>query len=64
MTRQIELEAMVNSLKAKDKVRLIVHRSNNDVVCEYGGKLCTAVYNPFTFCYYVDDVYGVIGEAE
>ena len=28
----------------------------------FGNKLCSAVYNPYTGMFYVDDIYGVIEE--
>jgi hypothetical protein len=56
--------AMVHSLKAKDEVTIISENGNNDVVAEYKGKKCTAIFNPFSCCYYVDDVYGVIDDGE
>ena len=38
------------------KTEAIVHR--------YDGKLCTAIFNPFSGYYYVDDIYGVIEESK
>lgn len=52
--------AMVHSLKATAEVTIISENGNNDVVAEYDGKRCTAIFNPFVGMYYVDDVYGVI----
>ena len=34
----------------------------NQYIVEYRGVKCTAIYNPFTCCYYADDVYGVIDD--
>ena len=37
---------------------------NNHCLARYDGKLCTAIFNPFSGYYYVDDVYGVLEESE
>lgn len=42
----------------KAEVTIISHVNNNDVVAEYNGVRCRAVYNPFACAYFVDDVYG------
>ena len=52
--------AMVHSLKDKAEVTIIRENGNNNVIAEYNGKTCTAVFNPFVGMYYVDDIYGVI----
>ena len=54
--------AMVHSLKARDEVTILHERGNNDVVAEYNGKRCTAIFNPFVGLYYVDDIYGVLSD--
>jgi hypothetical protein len=41
-------------------VTIINHTDNNNVIAEYNGQKCTAVYNSFVGMYYVDDVYGRI----
>ena len=58
-----ETEAMVHSLKDLATVKIISQNGNNDVVAEYNGKICSAIFNPFSGHYYVDDVYGVRGDA-
>ena len=52
--------AMVHSLKAQDEVAILHENGCNDVIAEYKGKRCTAIFNPFSGLYYVDDVYGVL----
>lgn len=61
------LMAYVRSLKnhatnthIKDKVTIVSENGPNNVIAEYKGKRCHAIYNVFTDAYYVDDVYGVI----
>lgn len=56
----MEVMAMVHSLNALAKVRIIEHINNNTVVAEYNGHKYTAVYNVFVGLYYVDDKYGLI----
>ncbi|MDR0287229.1 MAG: hypothetical protein LBI03_05935 [Clostridiales bacterium] len=44
------------------EVTIIRHNDNNNVVAEYNGVRCKAVFNPFAGSYFVDDVYGKITE--
>ncbi|GHV13433.1 hypothetical protein FACS1894219_08220 [Clostridia bacterium] len=53
-------KALVHSLKAQDEVTVLHEKNNNDVIAEYEGKRCTAIFNPFVCMYYVDDIYGVL----
>lgn len=56
-----KIQARINSLGGQlAECTIISERSCNDVVVEYKGIRCTAVFNPFVGCYYVDDVYGII----
>lgn len=55
--------AMVHSLNALDTVTILRKRDNNHVLAEYKGQKCTAVDNPFSGYFYVDDVYGVFPEG-
>jgi hypothetical protein len=59
-----KIKAMVHSLKAQDEVAILHKKDNNDVIAEYKGKRCTAVFNPFVGLYYVDDVYGVLKDQQ
>jgi len=43
------------------EVAIISKDGDNNIVVEYKGKKCTAIYNIFAGAYFVDDVYGVIG---
>ena len=60
----MKTQAMVHSLNKLAEVEIVEHNSNNDVKAVYNGLLCTAVFNPFSGYYYVDDKYGVIGKAK
>lgn len=55
-----KIKAMVNSLKAQDEVTILHEKNNNDVIAEYKGKRCTAIFNPFVGLFYVDDIYGIL----
>ena len=52
--------AMINSLKNQAKVTILHENGVNDVVAEYNGIRCTAIFNGFVCLYYVDDVYGTL----
>lgn len=56
-----KIQARINSLGGQfAEVTIVSERSCNDVIVEYRGIRCTAIYNPFVGCYYVDDVYGIV----
>jgi hypothetical protein len=54
------IKALVHCLIAKDEVIILHEKGCNDVVAEYNGKRCTAIFNPFVGLYYVDDIYGAL----
>ena len=54
------VDAMVHSLKGLAEVEIVEHKDNNHCLARYIGKLCTAIFNPFSGYYYVDDIFGVI----
>lgn len=59
------IQARIHSLCGQfAEVTIISEKSDNDVVVEYKGVRCTAIYNPFVGCYYVDDIYGIIRSSE
>ncbi len=55
-----QAKAMVHSLKAQDDVSILHENGSNDVVAEYKGIRCTAIFNPFVGMFYVDDIYGIL----
>ena len=55
----MKTEAIVHSLRDVAIVEIVEHKDNR-----YDGKLCTAIFNPFSGYYYVDDIYGVIEESK
>jgi DNA-directed RNA polymerase subunit RPC12/RpoP len=61
-------KAYVHSLKDRKtdtnvaaEVTIIEHKTDNDVIAEYNGIRCKAIFNGFVCMYYVDDIYGIIG---
>ena len=62
----MKLLAYIHSLKDKTnnrhvlgEVEILRSLGDNQYLAEYNGVKCTAIYNIFTGCYYVDDVFGV-----
>ena len=60
----MKTEAIVHSLRDVAIVEIVEHKDNNHCLAWYDGKLCTAIFNPFSGYYYVDDIYGVIEESK
>lgn len=60
----MKVQAMVHSLKALAEVTIISENGCNDVVAEYNGVRCTAVFNGFVGRYYIDDVYGILPQEQ
>ena len=59
--------AYICSLKGKEQDRHVLDEAtiiksigDNLYMADYNGVKCTAIFNPFTGRYYVDDVYGVL----
>lgn len=56
-----KIQARIHSLGGQfAEVTIVSETSCNDVIVDYKGIRCTAIYNPFVCCYYVDDIYGII----
>ena len=56
-----KIQARIHSLDGQcDEVTIVSEKSDNDIIVEYNGVRCTAIYNVFVGCYYVDDVYGIV----
>ena len=55
------IQARIHSLDGQfDEVTIVSEKSCNDIIVDYNGVRCTAIYNIFAGCYYVDDVYGIV----
>ena len=56
-----KIQARIHSLDGQfDEVTIISEKSDNDIIVDYNGVRCTAIYNVFVGCYYVDDIYGIV----
>ena len=54
-------QARIHSLNGEfAEVTILKWNRNNDIVVDYNGTQCTAIYNIFAGCLYVDDIYGII----
>ena len=61
MTAGTKTQARIHSKGGNlDTVTVCKWNGNNDIVVDYNGTQCTAIYNIFTGCLYVDDIYGII----
>ena len=58
--KPFKTKAIVHSLKSEDEVLILHEKGNNDVIAEYNGVRCTAIFNPFVGMYYVDNLYGIL----
>lgn len=55
------IQARIHSLGGQfAEVTIVSENGCDDVIVDYKGIRCTAIYNPFVGCYYVDDIYGII----
>ena len=62
---RMETEAVIHSLDGKlDTAIILSHEDNNHCLAEYKGQVYTAVWNPFSGYYYVDDIYGKVEKQE
>lgn len=66
----MKVKAYIYSLKdhANDRhvlgeTEIIRQIGDNLYLAEYRGVRCTAIFNPFTGAYYVDDVYGILEDT-
>lgn len=59
-----ETTAMIHSLNRKAAAVILDKVGDNQYRAAYQGLLCSAIYNPFTDCFYVDDKFGVIRSLE
>ncbi|MDR1321580.1 MAG: hypothetical protein LBK56_09185 [Gracilibacteraceae bacterium] len=58
-------ECCIHSLEGGLAEATILKRiGDNKYVAQYGDVKCTAIFNPFSSHYYVDDLYGIIKEPK
>lgn len=60
----MKVKAMVHSQKDIRDCEIVEKVGDNQYIAEYRGTLCTAIFNPFTGLYYVDDIYGIVGDRK
>ena len=58
-----KVQAHIHSLNGRlGEVTIVKYNGDKDIIVEYNGKKCIAIYNIFAG-YCVDDIYGVIEEV-
>ena len=67
----MKVKAYIHSLKDHEHNRHVLGEAeiiqcigDNCYLSEANGVLCTAIFNPFTGTYFVDDVYGIQQESD
>ncbi len=45
-----------------DEITVLEQVGRNDYIVDYKGVKCHAIFNWFVCAYFVDDVYGIVGE--
>jgi len=56
----LETKAMIHSFNDYGTATIIGKYGDNKYIAQYNGQHCTAIYNPFVGCYYVDNIYGLL----
>ncbi|MBS6702038.1 MAG: hypothetical protein ACLSS9_01685 [Acutalibacteraceae bacterium] len=51
-------------MKEIREVEILADLGGNQFYARYNGQVCTAIYNFFTGCFYVDDLYGIVSKEE
>lgn len=60
----MKVKAMIHSQNDIRECEIVEKVGDNQYIAEYRGTRCTAIFNPFTCLYYVDDVYGIVGDGK
>lgn len=60
----MKVKAMIHSQKDIRDCEIVKKVGDNQYIADYRGTLCTAIFNPFTGLYYVDDIYGIVGDRK
>lgn len=60
----MKVKAMIHSQNDIRECEVVDKVGDNQYIAEYRGIRCTAIFNPFTGLYYVDDVYGIVGDRK
>lgn len=61
----VTVNAMIHSIGGISQAEIMNFPpvDNNEVIARYRGKYYTAIYNPFTNLFYVDDKYGELSKS-
>ena len=61
MTAGQKTQARIRSKDGQlDVVTICEWNSNSNIIVDYAGTKCTAIYNVFAGCVYVDDIDGIL----
>lgn len=60
----MKVKAMIHSQNDIRECEIVEKVGDNQYIAEYRGIRCTAIFNPFTGLYYVDDIYGIVGDRK
>lgn len=60
----MKVKAMIHSQNDIRDCEIVEKVGDNQYIAEYRGIRCTAIFNPFTGLYYVDDIYGIVGDRK
>ena len=67
----MKVQAFIHSLKdhannrhVLGEAEIIKRIGDNQYLAEYNGVRCTAIFNPFTARYFVDDVFGILPKED
>lgn len=60
----MKVKAMIHSQNDIRECEIVDKVGDNQYIAEYRGIRCTAIFNPFTGLYYVDDIYGIVGDGK
>ena len=60
----MKVKAMIHSQNDIRECEIVDKVEDNQYIAEYRGTRCTAIFNPFTGLYYVDDIYGIVGDRK
>ena len=59
----MKVTAMVHSKEKREEVEMLEKVGDNDyLVRTENGVKCHAIFNPFSWLYYADDIYGIVKE--
>lgn len=59
--KQFKTQARIYSLDGQmDEITILEELGSNNYIVDYRGIKCSAIFNPFNWTYYVDDIYGRI----